>query len=155
MASQNKSKPIDLQDNSVPEVLCRTELIECWIRMHGRTPPKHLSAIFLRRALAYELQCKQLGGHSSSVRRALKAALKQDGSETASSSTAPNLSPGAQLVREWNGRSYRVEVAEDGFLFDGKSYRSLSAIAHKITGTNWSGPRFFGLARRSRSDSQR
>ncbi len=123
--------------------------------MHGRTPPKHLSAIFLRRALTYELQCRQLGGHSPSVRRALKTALKQDEEEAASPSTAPILSAGTQLVREWNGRTYRVEVAEDGFSFDGKSYRSLSAIANKITGTNWSGPRFFGLVKRSGSDSQR
>ncbi len=149
MASRSKSKLIDIKDISVLETLGRFELVNGWIRMHGRTPPKHLSAIFLRRALAYELQCKQAGGHSPSVRRALRTALKPDGSETAAPSTAPILSPGTQLVREWNGRSYRVEVAKDGFLFDGKSYRSLSAIANKITGTNWSGPRFFGLAKRS------
>lgn len=53
--------------------------------------------------------------------------------------------PGAQLVREWNGRTYRVEVVEGGFRFDGQTWTSLSAIARRITGTSWSGPRFFGL----------
>lgn len=58
---------------------------------------------------------------------------------------SPLLSTGTQLVREWNGRPYRVEVTEAGFELDGKCYSSLSAIAKKITGAHWSGPRFFGL----------
>lgn len=52
---------------------------------------------------------------------------------------------GTRLVREWNGRMHVVEVIDDGFVWDGKSYRSLSAIAKRITGAHWSGPRFFGL----------
>jgi hypothetical protein len=55
------------------------------------------------------------------------------------------LSPGARLLREWNGRQHFAEVAEDGYVFDGKTYRSLSAVARRITGAHWSGPRFFGL----------
>ena len=58
---------------------------------------------------------------------------------------APALSPGNQLVREWNGRIYRVLVLDDGFELDGRRYRSLSAVARHITGAAWSGPRFFGL----------
>ncbi len=53
--------------------------------------------------------------------------------------------PGTQYVREWNGRTYQVEVLEQGFRMDGREYGSLTAIAKKITGANWSGPRFFGL----------
>jgi hypothetical protein len=48
-------------------------------------------------------------------------------------------------MREWNGRTYRVEVVAEGFLMDGRHYRSLSAIARQITGARWSGPRFFGI----------
>lgn len=55
------------------------------------------------------------------------------------------LSAGMRLVRDWNGRRYCVDVGDKGFIFDGKTYRSLSAIASKITGAHWSGPRFFGL----------
>ena len=58
---------------------------------------------------------------------------------------APAPRPGTRLVREWNGRTHIVDVSEDGFVFDGKTYRSLSAIAKRITGAHWSGPRFFGL----------
>ncbi len=57
----------------------------------------------------------------------------------------PSVQSGARLLRDWNGRTHVVDVTEGGFLFDGKSYRSLSAIARQITGAQWSGPRFFGL----------
>ena len=53
--------------------------------------------------------------------------------------------PGARLVREWNGKTYVVDVIEGGYVFEAKVYRSLTAIAGKITGVHWSGPRFFGL----------
>jgi hypothetical protein len=56
-----------------------------------------------------------------------------------------SIRAGTHLVREWNGRTYQVEALEKGFRLDGKTYRSLSAIAKKITGAHWSGPRFFGL----------
>ena len=53
--------------------------------------------------------------------------------------------PVTRLMREWQGRSYEVLVLDDGFLWQGTHYRSLSAIARQITGTAWSGPLFFGL----------
>lgn len=55
------------------------------------------------------------------------------------------LAPGARLMREWNGKTYVVDVIEEGFVFQAKVHKSLTAIAHQITGTHWSGPRFFGL----------
>src|SRR5256714_15506775 len=57
----------------------------------------------------------------------------------------PELKPGTRLMREWQGRTYDVLVLDDGFSWQGTSYRSLSALAGKITGTAWSGPLFFGL----------
>jgi hypothetical protein len=57
----------------------------------------------------------------------------------------PELKPGTRLVREWQGRTYEVLVVDNGFYWRGTSYRSLSALARKITGTAWSGPLFFGL----------
>ena len=59
---------------------------------------------------------------------------------------AGSVSAGTHLVREWNGRTYQVEVLDNGYRFDGKTYPSLTAITKRITGTHWSGPRFFGLA---------
>ena len=55
------------------------------------------------------------------------------------------LTPGARLMREWGGRTHIVDVIEGGYVFEAKIYPSLTAIAGKITGVHWSGPRFFGL----------
>ncbi len=52
---------------------------------------------------------------------------------------------GARLIREWNGANHVVDAVDGDFIYAGSRYRSLSKIAREITGTNWSGPRFFGL----------
>jgi hypothetical protein len=135
-------------DGDFIESLDRAECIFRWTRLFGHRPPKHISLRFMRRALAYEEQVKRFGGHSKMVRKALEAALKANGRGRQLSSprlSVMQLRPGTHLVREWNGRTYQVEVAGEGFRMDGKDYRSLSAIARKITGAHWSGPRFFGV----------
>ncbi|WRH77253.1 MAG: DUF2924 domain-containing protein [Sphingobium sp.] len=58
------------------------------------------------------------------------------------------LATGTRLVREWNGRTISVDVVGDGFVWNDVRYRSLSEIARTVTGTRWSGPRFFGIAGR-------
>src|SRR2546421_12405169 len=55
------------------------------------------------------------------------------------------LTPGTVLVRDWDRQSQRVMVMSDGFAWNGQTYDSLSKVAFAITGTNWNGPRFFGL----------
>jgi hypothetical protein len=100
------------------------------------------------RGIGYRLQELQHGGLGKSTRRKLKTLAKMFRTE---GRVAPDpdisLKPGARLVREWHGRTHTVTVTEDGFEYVGLSYRSLSNIAKKITGTHWSGPRFFGLVR--------
>ena len=59
------------------------------------------------------------------------------------------------LVRQWRGHAYTVLVRENGFEYDGQRYRSLTVIAEKITGVHWSGPRFFGLTKRTSVDEGR
>ena len=117
----------------------RSQCLNAWIAMTGVEPGSRLSARFMRKALIFELQCKHLGGHSAAVRRQLRAGVESSAQPT------PGLSLGSQLVREWNGRVYRVDVTADGFEMDGQAYSSLSAVARRITGAEWSGPRFFGL----------
>ncbi len=139
--------PASSEFNAI-ELLDRPDCISRWTRMFGHGPPKHISVRFMRRVLAYEEQVRRFGGHSNAVRRALEAALKANGRGRPVSPAMPSvmhLRPGTHLVREWNGRTYQVEVVEEGFRMDGKDYRSLSAIARKITGAHWSGPRFFGV----------
>jgi len=93
------------------------------------------------KALAYDIQVKAFGGLSARTIRALKAAARP-GSGPA---TARLPARGSRLVREWNGALHEVEVLDDGYHWRGQRFRSLSAIAQVITGTKWSGPRFFGI----------
>ena len=55
--------------------------------------------------------------------------------------------PGTVLTRRFKGHEYRVSVLPNGFEHDGDVYRSLSAVAHAITGSHWNGLLFFGLTK--------
>jgi hypothetical protein len=127
----------------------RAALKSDWEETFGSPPPLYLSLGFMQKALAYERQCKSAGGLSAVTRRALAAAMTRGrprrGATGQRDPGPPVAGAGAVLVREWNGRTYRVEVLKKGYRFDGRTWASLSAIARRITGTSWSGPRFFGL----------
>ena len=99
----------------------------------------------LRRLLAYKLQEKRFGGLPASASKTL--ARIGVGEKHAVQPQPVAVRPGTRLVREWQGQSISVEMVEDGFLWEGQCYRSLTAIANAVTGTRWSGPRFFGLNR--------
>ncbi|MEM0937956.1 MAG: DUF2924 domain-containing protein [Pseudomonadota bacterium] len=123
----------------------RTELRAAWERAFDAAPDRYLSPRLMAKALAWHRQCEAEGG----LPRSLTKRLALIGASPATrAAPAAGLAPGALLVREWNGRAYHVEVLEDGFRFDGTVWPSLSAIGRRITGTSWSGPRFFGLRSR-------
>ncbi len=116
----------------------REQCLRAWIRAFKSDPPKYLSVLFMQRVLAHDLQCRKLGGYPAATRRVLKAALAGGEMSTAARVVADN----ATLVRVWNGRVYRVEASADGYVLDGRTFASLSAVARHITGARWSGPRF-------------
>lgn len=82
-----------------------------------------------------------------------KAGRRLDTALVAPGTTQPRLSPGTVLVREWNDVPYAVTVTDDGFLWNGRRYASLSAVASAITGVHWNGPRFFKLDEVTREKS--
>ena len=123
----------------------RSALRVAWIKAFGNAPPHFLSMIFMRKALIWHEQCRRFGGLSPDLKRALNSA---SAGKTVKGPAAA-IQPGTQLVREWNGRRYQVDVSDDGYMMNGERFKSLSAIALHITGTSWSGPRFFGLNGRS------
>ena len=130
--------------------ITRWDRVQCsveWLKLTEAAVGRHLSVRFLRKALAFEVQCKEMGGHNSAVKQQLRGQATCSLGNDAATTAKPILTPGTQLVREWNGRIYRVLVTDDGFEMDGLPYRSLSAIAKRITGAGWSGPRFFGLSK--------
>lgn len=109
------------------------------------TSAPKLPTSLLRRLLAYRIQERRLGALPATVVRELKRAGQGD--QTPSRRQAVPLTPGARLVREWNGQTIVVEVRSDGFWWNERTWRSLSQIARAVTGAHWSGPRFFGLTR--------
>ena len=117
-----------------------------WQEHYGCPAPKRTRADFLRRAIAYRIQEKAYGGlRPATVRRLKRLAEELAASGRITATPASQLQPGARLMREWNGETHVVDVAEDGYRWRGRTYRSLSVIAREITGARWSGPRFFGL----------
>ncbi|MEO6716310.1 MAG: DUF2924 domain-containing protein [Novosphingobium sp.] len=126
---------------ALPPAALRAE----WRRLY-REPAPELSPDLLVRGIAWRLQEKQHGGLASAVERELARLAQRIGSHRQSATPASaSLRPGTRLVRSWNGETYSVLVTDDGYRFNDQTFGSLSSIAQAITGTKWSGPRFFGL----------
>jgi Protein of unknown function (DUF2924) len=145
----------------VLDKLTREELVKRWRKAHGCPPPKGIGRNLLLHSAAWHLQARRLGGIKGNARQTLRRLMRVNldvpeicspgQMQTDTTGRKPvrhlrgKLAPGVRLVREWNGRLHVVEVTESGFLHDGKIYASLTKVAERITGTHWSGPRFFGL----------
>lgn len=131
-----------------------------WLETFKRPAPKGMSRDLLLRALAYHMQEKAEGGLSKAALKKLASLVGPTGkSITQTQLSVPRLKPGTRLVREWRGETHHVSVLDKGFDYRGDRYASLSQIARQITGTQWSGPLFFGLrkartARESPSDER-
>lgn len=118
----------------------RDVLVEHWEQMAGQAPPSRLSRAMMAKILVTDFQWKASGLSRPAMMRKLEKAVK------VAESAKPNASAGKRLFREWNGRQHIVDITPDGYVWNDRSWRSLSAIAKEITGTRWSGPRFFGVA---------
>jgi hypothetical protein len=135
--------------------LSRGDLAKRWKAIYGSPPPRTIKRPLLERAVTWHQQAKLYGGLPAKNRRQLAAIAVGGGAAAAGPSGEggqkevdrhpPSLTPGSRLVRQWRGRTHVVEVLRDGFRWNGEEHASLSAIARRITGARWSGPRFFGL----------
>ena len=123
-----------------------------WQAAFGSPPDKYLSARLMTRALDWQKQCVSAGGFPVRLQRRLRDLAVGAAAGRGSGRVSHSPTPGSLLAREWNGRTYHVEVTKEGFRFDGAMYPSLSPIARQITGTNWSGPRYFGLRTQSKAE---
>lgn len=131
----------DLREMPLPDL--RSE----WQRHHpDQHMPNRLSRDLLIRSILYRLQVDRYGNHRASVRNTLQrlaAQLATSGRLAMERELKPK--PGTRLIREWKGASHVAEIIDDGVRYEGEDYGSLSEVARVITGTRWSGPRFFGL----------
>jgi len=116
-----------------------------WLQLFRSEAPA-VSASFLTRAIAHRMQENEIGKLGPSYVKELdRLAAELGRTGSISSSATSTIKPGTRLVRSWHGEDHHVLIREDGFIYKDKVYASLSHIAKLITGTSWSGPRFFGL----------
>lgn len=144
-------KPIDGNDSIMGEVLCLEplgvdELRALWKRRFRQAVPGVQSADILRRLIAWKIQVEAFGGLDHETRsriQQLTQSQKSGAGDAAALPARPRV--GTILVREWRGVEHRVLVLDKGFEHREQHYQSLTHVARAITGTRWSGPRFFGL----------
>jgi len=122
-----------------------------WQSVLQRPASDHLPRHLLFAIIAYRIQADRFGDLDHETRQLLdRTGAKESGAVMSArlvrfDQKRTELKPGTILVREWDRRSQRVMVMSDGFAWNGQTYDSLSKVAFAITGTNWNGPRFFGL----------
>jgi Protein of unknown function (DUF2924) len=161
METHPMARPASVLNFSASEIECLNALDpgllhRRWRALMGRAAPAHLSRSLMVRILAYRQQAQAHGDLDRATLRVLDAALGQGEPAPGTSSIAtslgpqPELRPGTVLTREYGGVLHRVMVGEQGFVWNGQPYVSLSKVARAITGTHWNGPRFFGLRQKAK-----
>jgi hypothetical protein len=121
------------------------EVRTLWRDTFKKEVPKGLTRDLLVRTLCWQIQEEAFGGHSPAILKLLASYAK---GHTNESQRLRRLKPGTELVREFQGERHTVVITAEGFRWREGDYPSLTAIARIITGTNWNGPRFFGLRER-------
>ena len=124
-----------------------------WRDLFDNEPPP-FNRRYLESRLAYRIQELSLGGlKPETIRRLERLGEELDGGDRKKSRVRADAMPivGTRLIREWQGVEHVVTVTADGFEWQGRPYKSLSAIARAITGTRWNGWVFFGLKSRRRT----
>jgi hypothetical protein len=131
------------------------ELKAEWQKLFAAPAPNN-SRSFLEGRLAYRIQELTYGGPDKQTRRLLDMLADEvEGTLTRKAQIADPRNPvvGTKLIRDWDGVAHTVTVLKEGFEWDGRRYKSLSAVARTITGTRWNGYRFFGLRERKRGEA--
>ena len=142
------------RDISALQALDVAQLRARWRALYTTEAPERSSHDLLRRAVAYRLQERALGGLKSTTRRLFHhIAADAQARRPLKLITPVRKLEGAVLIREWGGVKYKVVVLESGFSLRGQRYRSLSQVARQITGSHWSGPLFFGLKNRTKVEA--
>jgi hypothetical protein len=133
------------------EALTIGELQTEWSRVYRAQPPIRLSRDLLLRGVAYRVQERAYGGLSLSTKQRLRT-FSEGIDRRKGTGAAPTLKlkSGTKLVRQWHRQVHTVSVLNNGFEYQGETYRSLTGIARRITGSGWSGPRFFGIGKHQR-----
>ncbi len=136
------------------ESLDQVALKERWRELFGDEPPAYRRG-FLVKGLAFRVQELAHGGLAPAARTRLDRLAEEQEKATPEDNRrradAETLMIGTTLVREWDGVNHQVTVIDGGFEWQGRKYKSLSAVARAITGTRWNGWLFFGLRKHGKT----
>lgn len=130
----------------------REELIFMWQSVFKTEPPIDLNKSYMIKHLAWQIQADKFGGLTATTQKRLEKLIhkyketKDVKSSDIKISQPFSIQAGTKLIREFKGHKHEVIALEKGFGYNGKNYKSLSAIANEITGTRWNGKKFFGVA---------
>ena len=129
-------------------------LIALWLEHFKSAPPPRSRKSLLVDCLAYRIQEQAFGGLALSTRTRLRK-LASDVIEGKKPAVLfqPSVKPGTRFVRAWGGQTHEVQVLDEGFTYRDQQYSNLSEIARVITGSRWSGPKFFGLRTNSQKET--
>jgi hypothetical protein len=139
----SRKREVHLEFRAPPKAVLEAQ----WQAAFGRPLPLKMRRPLAVLLLRFHAQEAEHGGLSPEVEAYLASLLPIVRGRGIQAAPAPvrRLKPGTRLLRAWRGTTYTVTVADPGFLYEGKTYGSLSVVAREITGTPWSGPAFFGL----------
>jgi hypothetical protein len=129
----------------------RQQLLDLWLKLYGRAAPPGIRRELMVPFLGYRIQERAYGGLKAATRAQLLriARALENPTSTTEWLSKPKIKAGTRILRQWRGEIHEIMVTESGYEYRAASYRSLSEIARKITGTRWSGPAFFGLKDKS------
>ena len=115
-----------------------------WQKCFKMPPPAKSSREFLSKNISWQKQAKEHGINLKKFYRTMETVLSQ---HELGKKIKPelNIKSGTKFIRQWQGKTHEIEAAGSAFIYNGESYKSLSAIARKITGTQWNGKLFFGV----------
>lgn len=128
--------------------LPKERLLVLWRQNFG-IPAGSIRTELMIPVLAFRIQEKAYGGLDAGVTGRLRELTNSLAPKSRIHGEARHrFKPGTRLVREWKGTIHEVILTDDGYEHQGQKYKSLSPIACAITGTHWSGPAFFGTAKK-------
>ena len=151
-ATRGSAQSLDIETLSMTPA---KELRAIWQERRGTSPPPTLSARLMRVALAWDLQAEGQGGEPRALQRQWQAIMRRRADGAIGEAAVEGLAPvaeadGTRLLKSWAGETHEVIVKDNGVVWNGQTYSSLSAVARAMTGTPRNGPKFFGLREAAR-----
>lgn len=136
---------IDVNMNDM-KMFTTKELQAKWQKLFNSIPPKGYTKSFLIKEITWQINYGKMSANLQSKINKLVEEYEKTKSVNIKKVKRFNVTTGTKFIREFRGEKYEIVAVDGGFDFNGKTYKTLSAVANVITGTHWNGKKFFGVA---------